>query len=62
MGMISSVEFSLIEAEGSAAEELGRWNFSHISEQLVFQKPIFMCSRSYVTRVFRTIIPVQKIH
>ena len=34
VGMISSVEFSLIEAEGSAAEELGRWNFSHISEQI----------------------------
>jgi len=31
----------------------------HNSEQLVFQKPIFVCSRSYITRVLRTTIPTQ---
>lgn len=35
-------------------------SLSHNSAQLVFQKPIFVCSRSYITRVFRTTIPTKK--
>lgn len=34
-------------------------SLSHNSAQLVFQKPIFVCSRSYITRVFLTMIPMQ---
>lgn len=39
--------------------EADNCSLSHNSEQLVFQKPTFEFLRSYVTRVFRTTIPIQ---
>lgn len=49
---------SLSGAEGICGGAPDIWSLSHNSEQLVFQKPIFECSRSYITRVLRTIIPI----
>lgn len=36
-------------------------SLAHRSEQLVFQNPILSCSRSYITKVLRTMIPVTNI-
>lgn len=62
IGAILMVQFTSYVLAGSG-EGVGvedNWSLSHNSEQLVFQKPIFLCSRSYVTSVFRTIIAVTK--
>lgn len=61
VGGISVVEFSLFGAEGISGGEPDMWSLSHNSEQLVFQKPIFECPRSYITSVLRTMMPVQQI-
>lgn len=56
-------DFGLSTVENPAGDSAGgcapvALSLSHNSEQLVFQKPIFSCSRSYVTKVLRTTIPV----
>lgn len=59
-GPTDLVEFiaSVFGSTGGGAMDI--CSLSHNSAQLVFQKPIFVCSRSYITRVFRTMIPTQK--
>lgn len=61
-GGVPKDEFLLSEAEGIGVDESLARSLSHNSEQLVFQNPIFWCSRSYITRVLRTITPVWKIY
>lgn len=53
------VEFlsSVFGAIGGGATDI--CSLSHNSAQSVFQKPIFVFSRSYITRVFRTTMPMQ---
>ena len=59
-GSTDLVEFVASVFGGIGGGALDICSLSHNSAQLVFQKPIFVCSRSYKTRVFRTTIPVQK--
>lgn len=59
-GATFTVEFFLSDSEGNGGGALDAPSLSHSSEQLVFQKPILSCSRSYVTSVLRTTIPVVK--
>lgn len=56
------VELVRFEAEDDGAGAPVLWSLSHNSEQLVFQKPIFEFSRSYITRVLRAMIPFINKH
>lgn len=58
----STVELSFPLEDGGGGGDVPevKWSLSQSSEQLVFQKPIFLCSRSYITRVLRTMIPDTK--
>lgn len=60
-GAMPAFELASSPPEGSGDEADETRSLSHNTEQLVFQKPIFSCSRSYVTSVFCTTIPAHKI-